>query len=189
MEKLLNFVFENQNKINNETKIIIKLGRNLGNGIFDIKTKKENSIKILEKIKENKLPYTTSQECYRIYKHLDMEYLISNKNEINSSREILDSIIVTFGNLSCCGFFEKTNNLELTDFPNLTEYHDVVNSNILKICIDNLFYLVITINESSSGNYETVSISLDRQNIYNDKIRNNLDKILGIVTLALDQQG
>ena len=181
MESLLNFVLDNQNKINNQTKINIKIGQNLGNGVFNIKLTKETCKKILENIKNLELPYTINTKCYRIYKNLDMEYRISSNEETNHSKEILNNNIVEIDNVTCCLFLEKTVDLDLTSFSNCQEYHDILNTNIVKFYINNLFYLVITINETSQGSYQTLSIELNRENIYKDKIKDNLKKIIEIV--------
>lgn len=181
MESLLNFVLENQNKINNQTKISIKIGHNLGNGIFNTKINKENSKKILDNIKKLNLPYTINTKYYRIYKNLDMEYRISKNEETNHSREILNSETIMIDDVACCLFLEKTIEHDLTCFPNRQEYHDILNTNIFRLYINNLFYLVITINETSQGSYQTLSIELNRENIYKDKIKDNLKKIIEIV--------
>jgi len=181
MDQLLDFVLTNQNKISNDTKISIKIGKDLGNGIFDLKISKDNCKNILNKIKQSNLQYTVGSKCYRIYKDSNMEYRICESEEINTSKDIIESDQINIGDKTYCLFLEKTNNLELTDFPNLTEYKDIVNNNVLKIYINNLFYLNINIDETSSGSYQTLSIHMDKENIYKDKIKENLENIINII--------
>ena len=119
---------------------------------------------------------TTQPLITRLKHHLNKA-----KQKPNTSKKIIKSEIITIDKITYCLFLEQIEHLELTQFPNLIEYHDIINSNILNICINNLFYIVIRVDETCNGTFQSISIILDRENIYKDKIESNLTKIINII--------
>lgn len=188
MEKIIDYVLDNQEEISNNKFINIKFGfLNLGDKIIDTRIKKENIHKLFNKLKESNLTIKSNLLKYRIYRYLNLEYHIFNdyhKCVINNLENIQ---IIRDNNLSYIVNINKNLENDVSGFPSQKEYNEIINRNEINLFIDQIFRLTAYIDQSSDNEYIHLTFSVIRQNIFKEKISKSLNKILGLIIDSLKE--
>lgn len=186
MEDILDFILEKHNLIDKDKQISIKISRNKLENISDLKFSKNEIIHLLDNLKNTSFIIRKAYENYRLYKVNNLEYKITRNKEQAFSKDYLDFLRKIEGDIELNILFEENKEISLGDFPSLMEYHDIINRNVLKLFINNILEIHITNDSSCHLSYMTLSIVLNKQNIYQDKVKEIMRKVLKIITKHLN---
>ena len=188
MDKIYDFIKKHINDVSNEKYIHFKFGINdIQDNIITLNLNKSRFEPMLKSLKNENFNIKSSLKKYRIYKYLDLELYLSDKGEECFQKKVRDYASHTIlDNIMLFAFFEERSNLTSLDFPNKLEYHDIINRNEVKFYIDQVFEISIKYDDNCRQSYETLEISIIRQNIYPEKVIKDFTKILGIIVKHLE---
>ena len=178
----INFIINNLNKIKLNKYFRITIGKEiLGYKIVDNKLHYSQIKEIITKLSKENFNFKKIKESIRIYKYLNMIYNIKQDNQecyqenvIENNKFKIDSIIIK-------SYLLNKEPLGLEMFPCKDIYHDIINRNIFKIIINNIFIINFIFDENCRGNYLKLEIEIMKQNIYLEKIKKELIIILNII--------
>lgn len=179
MDHFLDFITDNIKNIYQDKFIKIKIGKEILNSkIIDNKISCKHIQEILLKLNQNNFNFKKQKIKMRIYKYLNLTYTITESKQTVNQYKIIDKANLPIN--SCCitAYLIDNINYPLEKFPNKDIYHDIINRNLFKIIIDNIFIINIIFDENCRSQYINLEIEIIKQNIYIDKIREKLKIIL-----------
>lgn len=192
MEDFLNFIIDNQKNISINNKINVYIGnynKDIPN-IVNLKMENSKIKNILNKInKNNNFKIRKKISALRVYQYLDICYQVFENHELNNISKINNSFDCIIEDHILKTNCETSTRLDLNLFPSKMEYHNIVNRNIIELLINNLFTINLVYDETPNGNYYMISLVINKQNIYTEKLKNNLRDVVNLIMGELKSTG
>ena len=189
MEQTIQFILDNQHKISNNHFISVQFGVSLFNNGFNIHIDNNKIQSILDELVLSDLEIKKLTEEFRIYKYLQSEYQVYKQEEKHLQYNVHSKYLDTQDSITLITLLKDTENLTLEEFPNKTRYSDIINRSLLKLFINNLLEIHICLDTNCKKQYNTITLIMNKQNIYKDKVRTLLEKVISLIVTTLNQQG
>jgi len=186
MDPISNFVIKEQNKLTRQTEIIINVGRFVDRNITDLRFREEEINSLLDSLKSSShFDSLHHIESRKIYKWLDMSYIISNQGETCLSYKRLASETHISVNLCLVTSLIEHITTPIEQFPTKLNYHDIVNQTTYYFKYDDQIELRLTCEKGQLPSFWKVEVVILKENIYKDRLAKNLRFVVDLLDNGL----
>jgi hypothetical protein len=182
MDSVSTFVIKEQNKLSRDTEIIIKIGRFVDQNITDLRFREGGINDLLDAMKSsNNFDRLHHIENRKIYRYLDMSYVVTRHGESCLSHNTLASETHQVNNLCLVSSLVETKTNPIETFPTKMEYHDVVNQTTYYFKYDDQIELRLTCEKGNLPSFWKVDVVILKENIYKDRLAKNLQLVIDLL--------
>lgn len=189
MNSVSHFVIDKQPCLSDNTEIVVQVGRFIDNGITDLRFREQEINNLLDSLKSSQ--HFTSLyrvENRKIYKHLEMEYLITRHSESCITNQYLASETKRVANLTLVSNLIRRITTPIEQFPTKLNYEDEICQTSYYFKHDDQIELRLTCEKGNSPSYWKVTLVILKENIYRDRLAKNLEAIIDLLDHGLTRE-
>lgn len=189
MNSVSHFVIDKQPSLSDNTEITIQIGRIIDNNITDLRFREQEISNLLDSLKSSQ--HFTSLyrvENRKIYKHLEMEYIITRHSESCVTNQYLASETKQVANLTVVSKLIQRVVTPIEQFPTKITYQDEVSQTSYYFKHDDQIELRLTCEKGDTPSYWKVELAILKENIYRDRLAKNLEAIIDLLDHGLTRE-